>query len=105
MTFLYNINRPSEAGAMAVATADIWNLYRHVCNPPAPGQAPVPTPGQCIGLERIVWDATATNQAAANLRGFAQGIDAKYGADTASWRTLRNAGNLYRVNRDTTPPP
>jgi hypothetical protein len=51
MAFLYELN---TGPGVAAPMTDIWRIYRHTCNPPAPGQPIDPNPPPCGG-QSIFW--------------------------------------------------
>jgi outer membrane protein assembly factor BamB len=52
LQFLYSLN---TAGSLASPMADVWAIYRHTCNPPAPGTLPLPDPGLCGSSHEVAW--------------------------------------------------
>jgi hypothetical protein len=55
MQFYYSLNTNPQ---MRFPMSDIFLMYRHACNPPAPGQPPTPDPARCAG-QQMLWDERA----------------------------------------------
>jgi len=51
MAFLYELN---TGPGVTVPMTDLWQIYRHACNPPEPGASVEPDPPNC-SFQTVLW--------------------------------------------------